>query len=174
MYTAKAAPDEARCDSESMSLLRTNRTGGASRWTIVVAFAIGLGLGVLVAGRRNSQLQTSVLPPSSVTHISQLARQGVSHNPEIEKVVLAGKAELPHVTQIAIATLRPGQVASRNQHQDMGELFYFLSGNGIVELGNRNHSVRAGSIVKALPPTPHTIWNLDKSEDLTLMTVASV
>lgn len=111
---------------------------------------------------------------SSVAHLSQLSRRGVSHNPDIEKVVLADNGELPHVTQVAIATLRPGQIASRNHHKDMAELFYFLGGNGIVELGTRNHTVTAGSIVKAFPPTPHTIWNVDRSQPLVLLTVASV
>jgi len=78
-------------------------------------------------------------PPS---HISQLRAQGVSHNPEILKRVLATRDVLPHVTQISMATIKPGQVATENFHHDMVEMFVFLSGHGILRLDDTNHTVK--------------------------------
>jgi mannose-6-phosphate isomerase-like protein (cupin superfamily) len=142
-----------------------------------IAFVLGVALGALLGvpppmRRRPAAGRTSA--QSSVAHRADLPETGVSHNPLVRKVVLAGYMELPHVTQIAYATLRPGQEASENAHDDMAELFYFLGGTGTVRLGKTNHSVRSGSVVKAMPPTPHTIWNTHDSEPLTLLSVASI
>lgn len=144
------------------------------RAAICSAFLAGVLAGLLAAGPAAHKF-----PQSSVTHVSELPEGRVSHNREITKVVLAGYDELPHITQIAVASIKPGQEASRNAHDTMAELFYFMSGSGTVELGTKdgfkNYSVRAGSVVKAQPPTPHTIWSdPDAAEPLKVLTVASV
>jgi mannose-6-phosphate isomerase-like protein (cupin superfamily) len=138
------------------------------------AFLLGALIGALAARPRAHSF-----PLSSVTHRSELPVGTVSHNREIKKVVLAGYNELPHVTQVAIASIQPGQEAARNFHETMAELFYVMSGTGTVELGTakgyRNYSVRPGSVVKAQPPTPHTIWaDADSKEPLEVLTIGSV
>eukprot|EP00177_Eucheuma_denticulatum_P007376 GFKZ01013421.1.p1 GENE.GFKZ01013421.1~~GFKZ01013421.1.p1 ORF type:complete len:159 (-),score=9.75 GFKZ01013421.1:751-1158(-) len=46
--------------------------------------------------------------------LAALPEVGVSHDPHIRKRVMATYFQMPHVTQIAKAVLRPGQVASEN------------------------------------------------------------
>lgn len=106
-------------------------------------------------------------------HISTLPHVGVSHNPEIRKQVLASYMQLPHVTQIALATLKPGQVASENVHKDMTEMFIFIKGAGILRLDHVNHSISDGSVAIIHPYTRHTIYNVGDN-DLQLYTIASV
>lgn len=60
-----------------------------------------------------------------------------------------------------------------NRHKDMSELFFFISGNGILELDSVNHTVTSGSFCKVFPPTRHTIYNTALST-LHIIVVASV
>lgn len=134
-----------------------------------VSFAFGVVVGFFIAAARWDPPFPKTRPPS---HLNLLPSVGVSHNPEIGKRVLVAKGDMPHVTQIAIATLKPGQVASTNSHKDMVELFLFLDGQGELQLSDTNHSVGQGTFATIYPPTPHTIYNSHHS-DMRLLTVAS-
>lgn len=81
--------------------------------------------------------------------------------------------QLPHVTQIALSTLKPGQVASENVHKDMTEMFIFIKGTGILRLDHINHTISDGSVAIIRPYTRHTIYNVGDDE-LQLYTIASV
>lgn len=133
---------------------------------------VGVVLGIAVSHiRAPAPAARSFAPTGAPRLLADLPRQGVSHNPEIAKRVLAARGVLPHVTQIAEATLTAGQVAARNSHVDMVELFLFLEGDGILELGDANYTVGAGHYAVINPPTPHTIYNGDGI--MRLLTVAA-
>lgn len=110
---------------------------------------------------------------AKVMNMSSLARVGLSHDADIFKRVMVEYFEMPHVTQIARATLLPGQVASENKHRDMVEYFLFLSGNGIIRLDQRNHTIVRDSFVVVYPPMKHTIFNTGRVP-IELLVVASV
>jgi mannose-6-phosphate isomerase-like protein (cupin superfamily) len=168
-----------------------------ARVTVATAFMLGLFAGMLVESCRRIPIRSTMV--SSVTHVSDLPVGSVSHSPTIRKSVLASRFELAHITevsifshqrafkivdlhhrpdiffisQIAMSTLIAGDVASKNFDLDVSELFLVLGGTGVVQLGSTNHSVRVGSLVKAAPPTPHSIYNTGPYP-LSLLTIASV
>lgn len=75
-------------------------------FTFIVGFLLGLAL-----NNGRSYTFPKTLEPK---RLSEIPMTGVSHNPEIQKQVLASHNQLPHVTQIAKSVLKPGQVASEN------------------------------------------------------------
>lgn len=84
-------------------------------WTFAV-LAVGALFGTLLSSRLRTTNAVSFGKTSIVRDEAAITATGVSHNPEIEKKVLAGYMDLPHVTQVARAELRPGQVASENMY----------------------------------------------------------
>lgn len=84
-----------------------------SRRLQAITFFAGLCLGFLMYPALSTD-HSKKRVTSEPVHISSLPMVGVSHNPEISKQILASYDELPHVTQIAQAYLKPGQVASEN------------------------------------------------------------
>lgn len=75
---------------------------------------------------------------------------------------------------MARASIKPGQVASENWHKDMTELFIFETGEGMLQLDDTNHSIKAGSLALVHPPTRHTIYNTGKTDAVDLYVIASV
>lgn len=61
----------------------------------------------------------------------------------------------------------------KNRHRDMVEYFLFLSGNGIIRLDQRNHTIVRDSFVVVYPPMKHTIFNTGRVP-IELLVVASV
>ncbi|KAF8924673.1 hypothetical protein BGZ52_007896, partial [Haplosporangium bisporale] len=57
----------------------------------------------------------------------------ISHDSTVEKKVLLKMGEVPNVAQLAVATLKPGEQASKHHHKDMTETFHFQSGTGEME-----------------------------------------
>jgi hypothetical protein len=45
----------------------------------------------------------------------------VSHDKTVEKRVMLKYGDVPHVTQLAVATLKPTEVATKHSHKDMTE-----------------------------------------------------
>jgi hypothetical protein len=45
----------------------------------------------------------------------------ISHDSTVEKKVLLKMGEVPNVAQLAVATLKPGEQASKHHHKDMTE-----------------------------------------------------
>ncbi|KAG0309274.1 hypothetical protein BGZ99_000920 [Dissophora globulifera] len=77
-----------------------------------------------------------------VTTLDSLPIAYVSHDSAVEKKVLLKFGEVPHVPQLAVATLKPGEQATMHFHKDMTETFHFQSGTGDMEV---NGKVNTGS-----------------------------
>lgn len=81
----------------------------------VIMFSIGILCGAflqnIVAQRSSSVAFRGTPHPFKLSSVRAV---GVSHNPEIKKQVLAGYFDMPHITQIAKSSLKPGQIASEN------------------------------------------------------------
>jgi mannose-6-phosphate isomerase-like protein (cupin superfamily) len=93
------------------------------------------------------------------TSLSELPIQSVSHNPAIKKKVFVKKGQMGNITQIALATFLPGQVAPTHSHQDMYETFIIQSGSGTIEIDKRMVNVKVGDCVLVSPGEFHEVKN---------------
>lgn len=89
---------------------------GITSWPPLLAltFSIGMLFGAFFQNML-SQGDAQYGSAAKVMNMSSLARVGLSHDADIFKRVMVEYFEMPHVTQIARATLLPGQVASENK-----------------------------------------------------------
>jgi mannose-6-phosphate isomerase-like protein (cupin superfamily) len=60
---------------------------------------------------------------------------------------------------LAEATVAPGQTTHRHSHGQSEEIYYILSGEGIVEVAVRKMVVRAGDAVLIVPGAEHCATN---------------
>ncbi|KAG0095264.1 hypothetical protein BGZ93_006099 [Podila epicladia] len=92
----------------------------------------------------------------------------ISHDSTVEKKVLLKMGEVPNVSQLAVATLKPGELASKHLHEDMTETFHFQSGTGEMEVNDKIFEVKAGTTVTVFPMESHEIRNTG-SENLVII-----
>ncbi|MEO1673145.1 MAG: cupin domain-containing protein, partial [Cyanobacteria bacterium J06631_2] len=79
-----------------------------------------------------------------ITNLNHLPQKQVSHNPEITKKVMLSNQEIPHLTNFSQATFAPGQIAAAHAHQDMYEVFFVSSGQGIMRIDGKDHELVPG------------------------------
>ncbi|KAG0290354.1 hypothetical protein BGZ98_003493 [Dissophora globulifera] len=103
-----------------------------------------------------------------VTTLDSLPVAYVSHDSAVEKKVLLKFGEVPHVPQLAVATLKPGEQATMHFHKDMTETFHFQSGTGDMEVNGKVFEVKAGTTVTVFPMEAHEIRNTG-SENLVVI-----
>lgn len=96
--------------------------------------------------------------------LSELPREGVSHDPQIAKQVLLKRGDLPHITAFSRATLAPGQSAREHEHSDMFEVFYVESGAGVMKIDGAEHPLAQGICVLVEPRERHEIVNTGSSD----------
>jgi mannose-6-phosphate isomerase-like protein (cupin superfamily) len=60
---------------------------------------------------------------------------------------------------LAEATLYPGKCTERHHHPKTEEIYYILSGEGKILVGEDVSEIRAGDTVLMPPGTPHQTWN---------------
>ncbi|KAF9584544.1 hypothetical protein BGW38_006069 [Lunasporangiospora selenospora] len=56
-----------------------------------------------------------------ISRLNDLPGAYVSHDSNVEKKVLLKSGDVPHVSQLAVATLKPGEQATEHFHKDMTE-----------------------------------------------------
>lgn len=83
----------------------------------------------------------------------------VSHGPEIVKRTLLASGDVPAVTNLAQATLAPGDVASGHTHGDMWEIFLVASGTGRLTVDGEVVDLVAGTCVVVEPGEHHELRN---------------
>ncbi|KAG0365598.1 cupin domain-containing protein [Gamsiella multidivaricata] len=103
-----------------------------------------------------------------ITSLDSLPVAYVSHDSTVEKKVLLKNGDVPHVTQLAVATLKPGEQATKHHHNDMTETFHFQSGWGEMEIDDKVLEVKAGITVTVFPGEAHEIRNTG-SENLVVL-----
>jgi mannose-6-phosphate isomerase-like protein (cupin superfamily) len=73
---------------------------------------------------------------------------------------LAGPAWTPARHQsLAEATLEPGGETAEHYHPVAEEIYYFVSGEGRMRLGDNESEIATGDCVVIPPGTPHKLWN---------------
>ncbi|KAF9157186.1 hypothetical protein DFQ27_002860 [Actinomortierella ambigua] len=103
-----------------------------------------------------------------ITQVDSLPVQYVSHDSNVEKRVFLKYGEVPHLSQFATATLKPGEQATLHHHDDMTETFHFLSGKAEVEVDGKVHLATAGTTVTVFPKEAHEIRN-NGTEDVIMV-----
>ena len=94
-----------------------------------------------------------------IANLNQLPQQPVSHNPEIKKQVMLSCGDVPHLTNFSQATFAPGQIATAHAHQDMSEVFFVSSGEGIIRVDCREYNLVPGVCVSVEAGEVHEIIN---------------
>ena len=73
---------------------------------------------------------------------------------------LAGPSWTPARNQsLAEATVQPGGETAEHYHPRAEEIYYFVSGEGTMRLGDEQAPVRAGDCVVIAPGTKHKLFN---------------
>lgn len=65
---------------------------------------------------------------------------------------------------LAEAIVPAGGRTLRHRHERSEEIYHFLAGSGIMELGDRCFEVAAGDTVHIAPGTPHALVNTGEGE----------
>lgn len=99
-------------------------------------------------------------------HLNEIPFSPVSHNPEIQKQVLLNHQQLPPITQFAQATFPPKAIAPAHHHDDMLEVFFVQSGEGVMTVNGVDHPLPAGSCISIEPKETHELRNASDTEAL--------
>ncbi len=91
--------------------------------------------------------------------LDQLPQEGVSHNPQIRKRVMLRRGELPHLANFSQARFAPGDVANAHAHNNMWEVFFVESGQGVIRVDGREQPLTAGVCVLIEPGERHEVAN---------------
>jgi len=103
-----------------------------------------------------------------VRHLDQLTAFGLSHDADIMKRVLLHESELPGSVRLSHAVFKPGQKAAVHSHDDLHEVFYVISGNGLFCVDGCEQTVSAGSCICIDPNEEHEVIN-NGLEDMNLL-----
>lgn len=70
-----------------------------------------------------------------------------SHNAGLKRVLLSKGETRSKITQIAVTTLKAGEVAEEHNHLDMEEFFLFYEGQGRMRIDGREVEVGPGRFI---------------------------
>ncbi|HEY9761804.1 MAG TPA: cupin domain-containing protein [Trichocoleus sp.] len=99
-----------------------------------------------------------------LSSLTTVPEEAVSHNPEIKKWVLLRKGDLPYLTNFSQTRFAPGQVASAHAHEDMCEVFFVESGEGIIYIDGNPYSLTPGTCVAVEAGETHEVVNNGEGE----------
>lgn len=89
--------------------------------------------------------------------LASLVGEPVSHDKSITKHVFLRKGDVPHLTNFSRAVLRPGQAVSEHAHDGMVEIFFVVSGSGMLRVDGATLSLAAGDCVVVEPGERHSL-----------------
>lgn len=79
-----------------------------------------------------------------------------------------------HTVGASIAVHPYGVACGRHTHRGAAEQFFVLDGEGIVEVGDDMHEVRAGSLIVVPPGVPHNVIGTSDQPPLRLFYTLTV
>lgn len=103
-----------------------------------------------------------------IASLNDIAVEGVSHDPSIKKQVMLRYGELPALTTFAQAVFEPGQATTAHAHADMYEVFFVVSGSGVIRVNDKQFALQVGSCVVAEPGEQHQLINTGLQQLLVL------
>ncbi|HEU5378823.1 MAG TPA: cupin domain-containing protein [Ktedonobacteraceae bacterium] len=87
-----------------------------------------------------------------------------TRNGALKRVLLFHKdvhSPLMFLNEVYVA---PGEQVGRHEHEDMEEIFYFLEGEGIMQLADETQPIGPGDCVIVSAHIPHVVENTGKQE----------
>lgn len=82
-----------------------------------------------------------------IKDLTDLDEVPTSHNAGLKRVLLSRGETRSKITQIAVTTLKAGEVAETHSHSDMEEFFLFYEGRGKMRIGDCDVDVCPGRFV---------------------------
>jgi mannose-6-phosphate isomerase-like protein (cupin superfamily) len=76
----------------------------------------------------------------------------------LKKVIIAS-GYIPNLMQFAKVIFQPGEVAPLHEHSDLYETFYVTSGNGVMNINNKDISLTVGDCITVEPGEKHILLN---------------
>jgi quercetin dioxygenase-like cupin family protein len=99
-----------------------------------------------------------------LTSLVSLPEESVSHNPAIKKKVMLRLGDLPHLTNFSQAHFSPGQVAPAHAHEDMCEVFFVESGEGVMRINGKPYPLTSGTCLAVEPGEEHEVSNTGSTD----------
>lgn len=90
-------------------------------------------------------------------------------NPGALKKVLLKKGAIPpggNIMMLNWAKVPPAKSFALHYHEDMHEVFTFISGAGEMRVGQEVTTIKSGDCIVVPPMTPHKLSNTSVSDDL--------
>lgn len=81
------------------------------------------------------------------------------HGGALSKVLVAASAGGSRLVDHRISSYAPGAHVLRHSHDAKEQIYHFLEGEGLLELGNKKHVVRSGDYAFIPPHVPHALEN---------------
>lgn len=94
-----------------------------------------------------------------ISNLSSISTSPTSHNQSILKKVIAKNGDIPHITQIAQATLKPGDKVEAHAHKDLYEVFYIETGECEVIVNDKSQHLLTGDVITIEPGDEHEFVN---------------
>ena len=98
-----------------------------------------------------------------IRHIDQVPAFTTKDGSEIREL-LAHRNSCIAKQSLAEARLAPGQQTTRHYHIKTEEIYYILSGRGLMDLDGQQREVAAGDAIAIPPGAVHTITNIGQEQ----------
>jgi mannose-6-phosphate isomerase-like protein (cupin superfamily) len=81
------------------------------------------------------------------------------HGGALSKVLVAAGTDGSHVVDYRISSYAPAAHVARHSHEAKEQIYHFLEGEGLLELGEATRLVRSGDVAYIPPHVPHALQN---------------
>ncbi len=99
-----------------------------------------------------------------ISSLSDIEPTCVSHNQKISKQVMISKEEISSITNFSRAVFPPGERAGAHSHDDMAEVFFIASGQGVMIVDGKEFEIHSNTCILIEPLEVHEIKNTGKAE----------
>ncbi|WP_270937970.1 cupin domain-containing protein [Falsiroseomonas oryzae] len=81
------------------------------------------------------------------------------HGGALSKILVAAEPGGSRLVDYRISSYAPGAHVARHKHEAKEQIYHVLEGEGLLELGEATHVVRAGDVALIPPHVPHALQN---------------
>ena len=96
---------------------------------------------------------------------TDLSEIPVSHKTStITKKVYVINGSIPHITQVATATIKPHDQIPSHSHDDMYECYVIFQGNLDIRVDQQTFHLTCGDFICIEPPEYHSMFNVSDED----------
>jgi len=96
--------------------------------------------------------------------LDQIEKDSVGHAPGIIRQVLLGEDLLPGSVRLSHAIIHPGQAVEAHRHENLCEVFYLLSGTGLLIVDGNETRIGQGNCFMIEAGEEHALLNNGKDD----------